>query len=126
MRHRRSGRQLNRNSGQRKALFRNLTKELFAHEVIHTTEAKAKAVRPQAEKLITLAKHGAAGTPRKSSNSCTAPGPGSSERSAGGEEAVRRSCATLCHPQGGYIRITKLGQRKGNSAEMVQIELLEE
>ncbi len=58
MRHRRAGRRLGRNSGQRKALFRNLTKELFTHEVIHTTEAKAKSVRPLAEKLITLAKHG--------------------------------------------------------------------
>ena len=58
MRHRRAGRQLGRNSGQRKALYRNLTKELFVHEVIHTTEAKAKSVRPLAEKLITLAKRG--------------------------------------------------------------------
>ncbi len=61
MRHRRAGRRLNRSSGQRKALFRNLTVELFDHEVIHTTDAKAKAIRPQAEKLISLAKRGVLG-----------------------------------------------------------------
>lgn len=125
MRHRRSGRQLNRNSGQRKALFRNLTKELFAHEVIHTTEAKAKAVRPQAEKLITLAKHGAAGTPEYQIHTRRL-----AQARLNDPQAVKKLFDVLA-PRfatrpGGYIRITKLGQRKGDGAEMVQIELLEE
>lgn len=125
MRHRRSGRQLNRNSGQRKALFRNLTKELFAREVIHTTEAKAKAVRPQAEKLITLAKHGHAGTPEYQIHTRRL-----AQARLNDPKAVKKLFDVLAPRYatrpGGYIRITKLGQRKGDGAEMVQIELLEE
>ena len=58
MRHRKSGRRLKRSSGHRRALFRNLITDLFFYERIKTTEAKAKAIRGQAEKLITLAKRG--------------------------------------------------------------------
>ncbi|HRX02603.1 MAG: 50S ribosomal protein L17 [Anaerolineae bacterium] len=125
MRHRRSGRQLNRNSGQRKALFRNLTKELFTHEVIHTTEAKAKAVRPQAEKLITLAKHGVAGSPEYQIHTRRL-----AQARLNDPQAVKKLFDTLAPRYatrpGGYIRIVKLGQRKGDGAEMVQIELVEE
>ena len=125
MRHRRSGRQLNRNSGQRKALFRNLTKELFTHEVIHTTEAKAKAVRPQAEKLITLAKHGVAGSPEYQIHTRRL-----AQARLNDPQAVKKLFDTLAPRYatrpGGYIRIVKLGQRKGDGSEMVQIELVEE
>ena len=58
MRHNVMGRKLNRSSGQRKALFRNLTTELFRHNRIKTTEAKAKTIQPIAEKLVTLARRG--------------------------------------------------------------------
>lgn len=58
MRHRKAGRHLKRSSGQRRALYRNLITDLFFYERIKTTEAKAKAIRGQAEKLITLAKRG--------------------------------------------------------------------
>ena len=58
MRHRVAGRHLKRDSSHRKALFRNLITELLRHERIETTEAKAKAIRADAEKLITLAKRG--------------------------------------------------------------------
>lgn len=122
MRHRKAGRHLGRNSGQRKALYKTLTAQLFQYGVIHTTEAKAKSVRPVAEKLITLAKNGLA-TNRV--------------------HAQRIAMARLDNPvvvkklfdelapryqnrPGGYIRITKLGARKGDGAEMVQIELVEE
>ena len=54
MRHRKAGRKLGRSNGHRRALYRNLITELFRHERIKTTEAKAKAIRPKAEKLITL------------------------------------------------------------------------
>lgn len=60
MRHRKSGRKLNRNSGQRKALRRNLAADLFAHGEIVTTEAKARMIRPVAERIITIAKRGLA------------------------------------------------------------------
>ncbi len=56
MRHRHSGRQLNRNSSHRKAMFRNMTTSLVEHEIIKTTLAKAKELRSYAEPLITLAK----------------------------------------------------------------------
>ena len=58
MRHQVAGRKFGRNSGQRKSLFRNLTTELLRHDKIRTTEAKAKSIRPKAERLITLAQRG--------------------------------------------------------------------
>lgn len=62
MRHRKAGRRLNRSGGQRKALYRNLITDLFRHERIQTTEAKARAIRGQAEKLITLSRRGQSDT----------------------------------------------------------------
>ncbi|MDF1499993.1 MAG: 50S ribosomal protein L17 [Anaerolineales bacterium] len=125
MRHRVSGRKLGRSSGHRRSLRRNLTKQLFIHERIETTQAKANAVRGHAEKLITLAKRGNA---------------------ADGPQAVhcrRNAAAKLNDPDvvkklfddiapryaerpGGYTRIVKLGPRLGDSAEMVLLELVEE
>jgi large subunit ribosomal protein L17 len=126
MRHRVAGRYLNRNSAQRKALFRNLMTELFRHESIRTTEAKAKAVRSNAEKLVTLAKRGAVKREAEESDVY--------ER--------RRVAALLTDPAltkklfdeiaerykerpGGYTRILKLGKRQGDAAEMVILELVE-
>ena len=60
MRHRKQGRKLSRTSGQRKALYRNLITDLFQHERLQTTEVKARAIRRQAEKLITLSRRGQA------------------------------------------------------------------
>ena len=122
MRHRRSGRRLNRSSGQRKALFRNLTVELFDHEVIHTTDAKAKAIRPQAEKLISLAKRGVLGNRVHAQRLAMA---------RLNNEVVVRKLFNEMAPRyasrpGGYVPITRLGPRKGDGAEMVQIELVEE
>ena len=64
MRHRKSGRKLGRNPAQRQALFRQLAISMILHERITTTEAKAKELRGQAEKLITLAKRGVDGSPQ--------------------------------------------------------------
>jgi len=123
MRHRVDGRRLGRSTGHRRALFRNLVTELFRHEGIKTTEAKAKAIKAQAEKLITVAKRG---------------------RVEGGNvvNARRRLSASLNDSEvakkvyddlavrfeerpGGYTRILRLGARKGDGAEMVLIELVE-
>ncbi|MER2598724.1 MAG: 50S ribosomal protein L17 [Caldilineales bacterium] len=122
MRHRRAGRQLGRNSGQRKALYRNLIKELLTHGVIHTTEAKAKSVRPLAEKLITLAKNGVNDNRVHAQRLAMA---------RLNDAVIVRKLFNELAPRyaarpGGYIRITKLGPRKGDGAEMVQIELVEE
>ena len=128
MRHRVAGRRLNRSKGHRTALRRTLVTELFRHERIRTTEAKAKAIRSQAEKLITLAKRGLVveqTTPER------------------GVHARRLAAGRLNDPQivkklfnelgpryadrpGGYVRIIKLGLRKGDAAQMAVIELVEE
>lgn len=123
MRHRVAGRKLGRSTGHRRALFRNLITELFRHERIKTTEAKAKAIRAEAEKLITIAKRG--------------------QRPGGNPlHARRRLVAALNDPEvakkvfydlaerfedrpGGYTRILKLGRRQGDGAKMVLIELVE-
>jgi len=68
MRHRKAGKQLGRNTSHRRAMLRNMVTSLFEHEQIVTTDAKAKVVRPVAEKMITLAKTG--GSPCKASGSC--------------------------------------------------------
>lgn len=103
-------------------MFRNLTKELFDHEVIHTTEAKAKSVRPLAEKLITLAKHG------QQENRVHAQRLAMARLN---DPAIVKKLFNELAPRyatrpGGYVRLTKLGPRKGDGAEMVQIELMEE
>ena len=122
MRHGRAGRKLNRSSGQRRALFRNLAVELLDHEVIHTTEAKAKSIRPQTEKLISLAKRGVLGNRIHAQRLAMA---------RLNNEAVVKKLFNEIAPRyasrpGGYVRITRLGPRKGDGAEMVQIELVEE
>jgi large subunit ribosomal protein L17 len=137
MRHRVAGKKLNRSSGHRKALRRNLVTALFYHERIETTEAKAKAVRGQAEKLITLAKRGLLAE---------------LEDPIQGVHARRRATGRLnrwvTEPDGtrvdilkklfediapryvdrpgGYTRIYKLGPRKGDAAPIVLLELVEE
>ena len=125
MRHQIAGKRLSRSKGHRIALRKNLMKDLFRHERIKTTKAKAAAMRGGAEKLITLAKKG---------------------NEAGEAKAVhaRRLAAARLNDNeivmklfddiapryvdrpGGYTRVIKLGQRLGDSAEMVILELVEE
>ncbi|MCH7587773.1 MAG: 50S ribosomal protein L17 [Chloroflexi bacterium] len=125
MRHRVSGYRLGRSSSHRKALRRNLITELFRHERIETTRAKARAIRGAAERIITKAKRGNA---------------------AGEAQAVharRWAAARLNDPEmvkklfddiapryvdrpGGYTRVLKIGRRSGDAAEMVLMELIEE
>ncbi|MFQ5679386.1 MAG: 50S ribosomal protein L17 [Gemmatimonadota bacterium] len=117
MRHRKKGRQLSRTRSHRLALLRNLATSLFLHERIQTTEAKAKELRPFAERLISLAKRGDL----------------HSRRLAGRHIADRDALQKLFDQigprfrerNGGYTRILKLGARKGDGAELALIELTE-
>jgi len=123
MRHRVAGQKLGRNTGQRKALLRSLISELFRHERISTTLAKARFMRGQAEHLITVAKRGLAEdgnnvhAHRQVAKVLTDP------------EIVKRLfneiAPRFAERPGGYTRIVKVGQRMGDGAEMAVIELVE-
>ncbi len=137
MRHRVAGRKLNRSSGHRTALRRNLVTALLCHERIETTEAKAKAVRGQAEKLITLAKRGLASEQQEPSKGVHARrlAAGRLNRwltdSDGTRVDVLKKLFDEIAPRyadrpGGYTRMYKLGPRKGDAAPMVLLELVEE
>jgi large subunit ribosomal protein L17 len=136
MRHRVAGKKLGRSSGNRKALRRNLVTALLHHERIETTEAKARAVRGQAEKLITLAKRGLAAEQEDPSRGVYA------RRLAAGRmnRWVTEADGTVVDileklfddialryedRAGGYTRIYRLGPRKGDAAPMVLLELVE-
>ena len=117
MRHRVAGRKLGRNSAQRKGLFSNLVTELFRHERIRTTEAKAKAIRSNAERLITLAKRGDLHARRLVARDVQNP------------EALRKLFDEIAgryeDREGGYTRLYKLGPRRGDAAPMVLVALVE-
>ncbi|MDH5505924.1 MAG: 50S ribosomal protein L17 [Anaerolineae bacterium] len=125
MRHKVAGKRLGRHVGARTALRRNMVKQLFEHERIRTTRAKAEAIRGQAEKLITLAKRGNA-----------------SEEDGRMVHARRLAAARLADAEivkklfdeiaprfadrpGGYTRMLKLGPRHSDRADMVLLELVE-
>jgi large subunit ribosomal protein L17 len=122
MRHRISGRILGRDAGHRKALFRNLVRELYLHGRITTTEAKARAIRADAEKLITKAKNGQEGAARvHASRQLVA---------YLNDKTVTKKVFDEIAPRyatrnGGYTRIIKLGKRQGDAADMAIIELVE-
>ena len=117
MRHRQSGRQLNRNSSSRKAMFRNMASSLFRHELIKTTLPKAKELRRVAEPLITMAKKDSVANRRLAfartrdrdmvTKLFNELGPRYKERS------------------GGYLRILKCGFRSGDNAPMAYVELVD-
>ena len=117
MRHRHSGRQLNRNSSHRKAMFRNMTSSLVEHELIKTTLPKAKELRRYAEPLITLAKNDSVANRRLAFARLRS------------KEAVGKLFAEL-GPRyegrpGGYLRIMKCGFRAGDKAPMAYVELVD-
>ncbi len=117
MRHRKRRGKLSRSPSHRKALMRNLCKEVIEHERIKTTEAKAKALRPEIEQLITLAKRGDLHARRQA-------------LSALGQDkfAVHKLFEDVApryaERPGGYTRILKLGPRHSDATEMVFIELV--
>ena len=126
MRHRVSGKKLDRNSGQRNGLRRTMVKQLFTHERIRTTRAKAEFIRGEAEKLITLAKNAAqAEDPVKVSARRTA-----AARLGGAPDIVKKLFDDIgpryANRNGGYTRMFRLGPRLGDAAEMVVLELVEE
>jgi len=117
MRHRNSGRQLNRNSSHRKAMFRNLAASLFDHEVVRTTLPKAKELRRVAEPLITLAKEDNVANRRVAFNRIR-------DKAAVGKLFSDLGPRYKARP-GGYLRILKCGYRAGDKAPMAYVELVD-
>ena len=117
MRHRQSGRQLNRNSPHRTAMFRNMASSLFEHEIIKTTLVKAKELRTVAEPLITLAKKDSVANRRLAFDRTR------------NKEMVGKLFSELgpryAERPGGYIRILKCGERAGDKAPMAYVELVD-
>ena len=117
MRHQKARNKLSRSPSHRKALFMNLAREVVEHERIETTEAKAKAVKPEVERLITLAKRGDLHARRQAL------------ASLGQDKFVVHKLFDEIGPRyegraGGYTRILKLGPRRSDSTEMVFLELV--
>src|SRR5947199_5219666 len=117
MRHQRNRYQLSRDSAHRKALLMNLCREVITHERIRTTEAKAKAVKPELERLITLAKRGDLHARRQA---LAALGQDKFTVYKLFEEIAPR----YGERPGGYTRILKLGPRRSDATEMVLLELV--
>ena len=117
MRHARSGKKLGRDSAHRKALYANLACALIEHGRIKTTEAKAKAVKPFAEKMITLGRRGDLAARRHAIAALRS------------QSVVKRLfdevAPRFADRPGGYSRIVKLGARYGDAAEMVYLELVD-
>ena len=118
MRHNKKRNKLSRDSAHRKALFANLIKETIDHERIKTTEAKAKAVKPEIEKLITLARKGDIHARRQATSILQHPDKGVIYKLF--EEIAPR----YKDRPGGYTRILKLGPRSSDATEMVYLELV--
>ena len=117
MRHQKSGRKLGRDGSHRKALYSNLAGALIEHGRIKTTEAKAKAVKPFAEQMITLGKRGDLHARRLALAELRS------------QDVVHVLFAEVAprfaNRPGGYTRIVKLGPRQGDAAEMVYLELVD-
>ena len=117
MRHRLAGRHLGRDTAHRTALYRNLVTDLLRYERITTTEAKAKEIRPMAEKIITLGRRGDLHARRQANRFLYDP------------RVVRKVFDDLGprmkERHGGYLRITGLEPRKGDGAHMASIELVD-
>ena len=117
MRHRKSGKKLNRNSSHRQAMFRNMAVSLIEHEVIKTTLVKAKELRRFAEPLITLSKEDSVANRRLVFDRTRSKATVGKLFSDIGPRSINR--------QGGYTRILKCGFRKGDAAPMAFIELVD-
>jgi large subunit ribosomal protein L17 len=117
MRHRKTRHKLSRDAAHRRSLLRNLCREVIQHERIKTSQAKAKAVKPEVEKLITLAKRGGLHARRRALSEL------------GQDRFVVHKLFEEIAPRyadrpGGYTRIVKLGPRRSDSTEMVFLELV--
>jgi large subunit ribosomal protein L17 len=117
MRHRKTRHKLSRDAAHRKALLRNLCRDVIQHERIKTSQAKAKAVKPELEKLITLGKRGDLHARRQALSEL------------GQDKFLVHKLFEEVAPRyaerpGGYTRIVKLGPRRSDSTEMVFLELV--
>jgi large subunit ribosomal protein L17 len=117
MRHRKSGRKLNRNSSHRKAMYRNMAVSLLQHELIKTTLLKAKELRRVAEPIITLAKEDTVAKRRRAFDELR-------------NKAILNKLFTELGPRfknrpGGYLRIIKCGFRPSDKAPMALVELVD-
>ncbi|QJD71517.1 50S ribosomal protein L17 [Marinobacterium sp. LSUCC0821] len=117
MRHRKSGRQLNRNSSHRKAMFKNMAVSLIEHELIKTTLPKAKELRRVVEPLITLAKTDSVANRRLAFARTR------SDAAVG--KLFNELGSRYSQRPGGYVRILKCGFRSGDSAPMAYVELVD-
>jgi len=117
MRHRKSGRQLNRNSSHRQAMFRNMSVSMIEHELIKTTVPKAKELRRVVEPLITLAKEDSVANRRLAFSRTRS-------KSAVGKLFDELGPRYQERP-GGYLRIIKAGFRTGDKAPMAYVELVD-
>jgi large subunit ribosomal protein L17 len=117
MRHRKSGRQLNRNSSHRKAMFKNMASSLFRHEIIRTTLPKAKELRRVAEPLITMAKEDSVANRRLAFSRLR-------DKEMVGKLFNELGKRYESRP-GGYLRILKCGFRPGDNAPMAIVELVD-
>ena len=117
MRHRRAGKKLGRDAAHRRSLYANLACSLIEHGRVRTTEAKAKAVKPFAEQMITLGKRGDLAARRQAISELRS------------RDAVHRLFTDVAprfaERPGGYSRIVKIGPRQGDAAEMVYLELVD-
>ena len=117
MRHQRRGRKLGRDAAHRKALYANLACSLIEHGRIRTTEAKAKAVKPFAEQMITLGRRGDLHARRQALAELRS------------QEIVHKLFSDvgprMADRPGGYSRIVKLGPRPGDAAPMAYLELVD-
>ncbi len=124
MRHKIAGYRLSRSKDQRIGLRRTLINQLFTHERIQTTRAKAMAIRGEAEKMITIARNSANGSDIDKVNARRL-----IASRLGNADIVKKLfddiAPRFANRPGGYTRVYKLGPRLGDSAEMVQIELVE-
>jgi large subunit ribosomal protein L17 len=117
MRHQRSGKKLGRDAAHRRALYSNLAGALIQHGRIKTTEAKAKAVKPMAEQMITLGRRGDLHARRQALAFLRS------------QDVVHKLFADIgprfAERPGGYSRLVKLGPRQGDAAQMVFLELVD-
>jgi large subunit ribosomal protein L17 len=141
MRHRLSGRRLNRDASHRKALRKNMVADLIAHEKIVTTEAKARMLRPVAEKMITLAKRGVARgkidpskeiharrlvAARMAKNRVVEDEEGDLYEVDAIKKLFNEIAPRYADRNGGYTRMVKMGPRSGDNAKMAVLMLVEE
>ena len=117
MRHQKTRNKLSRDSAHRKALLMNLSKEVLEHERIKTTEAKAKAVKPEVERLITLGKRGDLHARRQALSAL-------SQDKFAVHRLFEEVAPRYAGREGGYTRILKLGPRRSDATEMVFLELV--